>query len=94
MPLGRRYRGPSDKLSSALAQLMQTDTVLRQRLTSACYIGDNATDPCYRVEHAWRSGDPDAIWDAIQVDEFEGAFTCQNDSTKPSTSSTEREPHS
>jgi acyl-CoA dehydrogenase len=84
--LPRRYTGPTDALSFELAQFMQTDTDCRERLTSACYIGDNARDPCYRVEHAWRQmqkiDEPvneqnfaKLIWDALQVDEFEGAIS-------------------
>lgn len=83
--LQRRYPGPSDTLSSELATFMQHDVDCRERLTSACYIGDNAEDPCYRVEHAWRqmkqANTPanqeqlaKLIADALQVDEFEGAL--------------------
>lgn len=84
--LPRRYKGPSDQLSTELAHFMQTDTECRQRLTSTCYIGDNASDPCYRVEQAWRYAQnleqpvdeenfAQLIWDALQVDEFEGAIS-------------------
>ena len=84
--LPRRYKGPTDRLSIEVAQFMQTDNECRQRLTSACYIGDNASDPCYRVEQAWRQAQnleepvcadsfAQLIWDALQVDEFEGAIS-------------------
>ncbi|PHQ81998.1 MAG: acyl-CoA dehydrogenase [Coxiella sp. (in: Bacteria)] len=83
--LPRRYNGPSNALSVKLAKFMQVDTEARNRLTSACYIGDNARDPCFRVEQAWQkmiqadeSVDPEEfaklVRDALQVDEFEGAF--------------------
>jgi hypothetical protein len=79
--LPRRYKGPTDALSFELAQFMQSDTDCRERLTSACYIGDNADDPCYRVEQAWRQtqklDEPmdeqnfaRLLFDALQVDEF------------------------
>jgi len=86
LALPRRYKGPADALSFELAQFMQTDTDCRERLTSACYIGDNANDPCYRVEQAWRQiqnlDEPmdeqnlaHLLFDALQVDEFEGAIS-------------------
>ncbi len=84
--LPRRYPGPSDVLSIELARFMQQDHDLRQRLTKASYIGDNAADPCYRVERAWlqmhnktapldEQNFAKIIWDALQVDEFEGALS-------------------
>lgn len=84
--LPRRYKGPSDALAAQLARFMQTDTECRERLTSACYIGDNANDPCYRVEQAWRQAQKldepvdehifaRLLFDALQVDEFEGAIS-------------------
>ena len=86
MTLPRRFKGPTDRLSIELAQFMQTDNECRQRLTTACYIGDNASDPCYRVEQAWRQAQhleepingnsfAQLVSDALQVDEFEGAIS-------------------
>ena len=80
--LPRCYEPPSDTLSIALADFMQTDTVFRARLTSSAYMSDNLLDPCYRVERAWQkvlqsqgSMTADALVslvnDALQVDEFD-----------------------
>lgn len=77
----KRFNGPSDVLSKQLANFMQTDRELRERLTSCCYIGDNAEDPCFRVEHAWQlqlqaAGEQpsitlnELIQEALKVDTF------------------------
>ncbi len=78
----RRFSGPSDALAKRLALFMQSDRELRERLTSCCYTGDNAQDPCFRVEYAWLSllqakdEQPTTvlnklIQDALEVDVFE-----------------------
>lgn len=82
-PRGAMYRGPSDAQSHALADFMQTDQNYRERLTSACYIGENGDCPAGRVEQAWhawltrsgQSGEALAEIEALrfavlQVDEF------------------------
>ncbi len=52
-PYGRSYRAPSDHLNKRLAQHMMESSKLRDRLTHLCYLGTQAVDPLWRMEHAF-----------------------------------------
>lgn len=51
-PWTKHYGMPKDSVSFAVADAMQTDLVLRDRLTSFCYVGKTADDPTGRMEKA------------------------------------------
>lgn len=53
-PLGARYRLPDDDLEHELVQAMFSDNELRDRITSAIYIGKDDNDPAFIIEDAFR----------------------------------------
>lgn len=53
-PWGKKYQYPQDPLSFLIADKMQHDLILRDRLTKNCYNGDDLSDPVARLEKAFR----------------------------------------
>lgn len=49
-PWGRVYVYPHDVLAFQIADLLQQDSVLRERITRYCYVGDSIDDPSGRIE--------------------------------------------
>ncbi len=52
-PWGRTYAKASDKLDHEIVKPMLTNSILREKLTSGCYIGKSADDVTGRIENAF-----------------------------------------
>lgn len=54
LPLGRRAKGPSDKLGHAVASILLEPSAARDRLTAGLFVNLKKDDPVGRVELAFR----------------------------------------
>ena len=54
LPLGRRAKGPSDKLGHAVASILLEPSAARDRLTEGLFVNLKKDDPVGRVELAFR----------------------------------------
>lgn len=52
LPRASRHVGPSDALSFRIAKQLQTDSILRDRLTQCCYINEGAGDGLHQLASA------------------------------------------
>jgi acyl-CoA dehydrogenase len=52
-PFGTGFRFPMDTVSQSIAENLQSNSAMRQRLSSNCFVGEGVNDPIGRVERAW-----------------------------------------
>jgi acyl-CoA dehydrogenase len=66
-PLGLRFHYPSDTLNHTLANSLQVNNSLHQRLSSLCFVGSSVSDPVRRIDHAWQTLQASqALFDKVQ----------------------------
>ncbi len=54
-PLGRAFRGPSDRLGHEIAELLMEPSAVRDRLTAGMYLPQDGTEPLAELETALRA---------------------------------------